>query len=128
MQVVNLTKQGINTELFHDNWLFHYCQSNILIKTKKAYEEMNVFLSAFRLLSKVKAAKHTSRTCRRWRLSSDIPTGKYEKNDRANEFYKSETRTSDNSDQYRTQHYAFFIRSDNLVTDHLFSSTGQRPF
>ena len=48
---------------------------------------MKVFLSAFRLLSKVKAAKHASR---RWCLSSYIPTGKYEKTDRANEFYKSE--------------------------------------
>ena len=66
---------------------------------------MNAFLSAFRLLSKVKAAKHTSRIYRRWCLSSDIPTGKYEKNDQAKEFYKSETQTSDNSDQYRTQHY-----------------------
>ena len=70
-------------------------------KNKKAYEEMKVFLSVFHLLSKVKAAKHTSR---RWCFSSDIPTGKYEKTDRANEFYKSETQTSDNSDQYRTQH------------------------
>ena len=48
---------------------------------------MKVFLSAFRLLSKVKAAKLTSRT---WCLSSKIPTGKYEKTDRANEIYKSE--------------------------------------
>ena len=71
-----------------------------LNKNKKAYEEINAFLSAFLLLSKVKAAKHTSRTCRRWRLSSDILTGKYKKNDRPNEFYKSESRTSDNSDQY----------------------------
>ena len=33
-------------------------------------KEMNAFLSAFRLLSKVKAAKHTSRTCQGWCLSS----------------------------------------------------------
>ena len=39
------------------------------------------------LLSKVKVAKHANR---RWCLSSYIPTGKYEKTDRANEFYKSE--------------------------------------
>ena len=73
--VVNLTKQSIKTELFYDNWLFYYC------------EEMKVFLSAFRLLSKVKAAILTTRT---WYLSSDMPTRKYEKTNRANEIYKSE--------------------------------------
>ena len=56
-------------------------------KNRRAYEEMKIFLSAFRLLSKVKAAKLTSRT---WCLSSDIPTGKHEKTDRVNEIYKSE--------------------------------------
>ena len=56
-------------------------------KNRKAYKEMKVFLSAFRLLSKVKAAILTTRT---WYLSSDIPTRKYEKTDRANEIYKSE--------------------------------------
>ena len=56
-------------------------------KNKSVSEEIKVFLSAFRLLSKVKAAKHASQ---RWCLSSDIPTGKYEKIDRANKFYKSE--------------------------------------
>ena len=48
---------------------------------------MKVFLSAFRLLSKVKAAILTTRT---WYLSSDMPTRKSEKTDRANEIYKSE--------------------------------------
>ena len=48
---------------------------------------MKVFLSAFRLLSKVKAAILTTRT---WYLSSNMPTRKYEKTDRANEIYKSE--------------------------------------
>ena len=48
---------------------------------------MKVFLSNFRLLSKVKAAILTTRT---WYLSSDIPTRKYKKTDRANEIYKSE--------------------------------------
>ena len=48
---------------------------------------MKVFLYAFRLLSKVKAAIITTRT---WYLSSDMPTRKYEKIDRANEIYKSE--------------------------------------
>ena len=56
-------------------------------KNRKAYEEMKVFLYAFRLLSKVKAAILTTRT---WYLSSDMPTRKYEKIDRANEIYKSE--------------------------------------
>ena len=56
-------------------------------KNRKAYEEMKVFLSTFRLLSKVKAAILTTRT---WYLSSDMPTRKYEKTDRANEIYKSE--------------------------------------
>ena len=48
---------------------------------------MKVFLYAFHLLSKVKAAIITTRT---WYLSSDMPTRKYEKIDRANEIYKSE--------------------------------------
>ena len=48
---------------------------------------MKVFLYAFRLLSKVKAAILTTRT---WYLSSDMPTRKYEKTDRANTIYKSE--------------------------------------
>ena len=48
---------------------------------------MKVFLYAFRLLSKVKAAILTTRT---WYLSSDMPTRKYEKTDRANKIYKSE--------------------------------------
>ena len=48
---------------------------------------MKVFLSNFRLLSKVKAAILTTWT---WYLSSDMPTRKYEKTDRANEIYKSE--------------------------------------
>ena len=47
---------------------------------------MKVFLSAFRLFSKVQAAKPISK---RWCLSSDILTGKYEKTDQVNEFYKS---------------------------------------
>ena len=71
-----------------------------LNKNRKAYKEMKVFLSAFGLLSKVKAAKLASH---RWCLSSDIPTGKCEKTDRANDFYMSETRTSDNFDQYGMQ-------------------------
>ena len=58
-------------------------------KNRKAYEEMKVFLYAFRLLSKVKAAIITTRT---WYLSSNMPTRKYEKIDRANEIYKSELR------------------------------------
>ena len=56
-------------------------------KNRKACEEMKVFLSAFRLLSKVKAAILTTRT---WYLSSDMPTRKYEKTDQVNEIYKSE--------------------------------------
>ena len=48
---------------------------------------MKVFLSAFHLLSKVKAAILTTLT---GYLSSDMPTRKYEKTDRANEIYKSE--------------------------------------
>ena len=50
---------------------------------------MKVFLSAFRLLSKVKAAILATRT---WYLSSDMPTRKYEKTYRANEIYKSKLR------------------------------------
>ena len=72
---------------------------------------MKVFLSAFRLLSKVKAAKHKSR---RWRLSSDNPTGKCEKTDLANKFYKSETQTCNNSNQFRTQQYSYLCQQWSL--------------
>ena len=58
-------------------------------KNRKAYEEMKVFLYAFRLLSKVKAAIITTRT---WYLSSDMLTRKYEKIDHRTKF------TSRNSD------------------------------
>ena len=48
---------------------------------------MKVFLSAFRLLSKVKVAILTTWT---WYLSSDMPTRNYKKTDRENEIYKLE--------------------------------------
>ena len=51
--VVNLTKQGIKMNYFIITGYFITAEQ-YFNKNRKAYEEMKVFLSAFRLLSKVK--------------------------------------------------------------------------